>query len=86
MRILRYIYPANGRVIAEEINVSQIIRPPVTHETGTSRIEIYNNHGDLICIMNNRRKLGMLKLQRGFYLLRELDQKGRVIKSDKLVF
>lgn len=51
-----------------------------------NRIELYNIQGELVCIANDRSKIMLLKLQKGFYLLREMDRTGKVIHCDKIEF
>jgi hypothetical protein len=85
MKIVRYIYPPDGRVRVEgkilPVSNPGIIRSAVT----TNRIEIFNIQGDLLSVIRDREKINRLKLQKGFYLLREKDLTGRIISSRKLV-
>ena len=86
MRLIRYIHPIAGRVIVEErilpFKYQGIIRSGVTG----NRIEIFNIQGDLLSVITDREKINRLKLQKGFYLLREKDMTGRIISNSKLVF
>ena len=86
MRLIRYIYPLDGRVRVEgkilPVSNQKIIRSAVT----SNRIEIFNIHGDLLSVITDREKINQLKLQKGFYLLREKDMTGRIISKSKLVF
>lgn len=51
-----------------------------------NKLEICNVHGNLICIINDKEMIKDLNLQAGFYLLREKDLTGKIIKSSKLIF
>jgi hypothetical protein len=85
MKIVRCIYPPAGKVIVEGIDLTgEDIKSPFTNYK--SRLEIYNIHGELVCITNDREKIKKLKLNKGFYLLRETDMAGRVLNSNKIVF
>ncbi len=86
MRFISYIHPPAGKVTVEErippFKYQGIIRSRVTG----NRIEIFNIHGDLLSVISDREKINQLKLQKGFYLLREKDMTGRIISTSKLVF
>jgi hypothetical protein len=86
MKLLRCIYPLTGRIIVEEINPPFVRVKPSPTRPEKKRIEIYNVNGDLVSITSDRAQLKKLKLQEGFYLLREKDMNGRIISSGKLVF
>jgi hypothetical protein len=86
MKLIRYIYPLTGKVVVESVSLEcpvQIESVPGTHR---NRIELYNIQGELVCIANDRSKIKLLKLQKGFYLLREMDRTGKVIHCDKIEF
>jgi hypothetical protein len=83
MKIVRCIYPPAGKVIVEGIDLTG---EEIKNPTYKSRLEIYNIHGELVCITNDREKIKKLKLNKGFYLLRETDMAGRVLNSNKIVF
>jgi hypothetical protein len=86
MKLIRYIYPLSGKVVVESMS----LQCPVPTESGPgkhkNRIELYNIQGELVCIANDRSKIKLLKLQKGFYLLREMDRTGKVIHCDKIEF
>jgi hypothetical protein len=85
MKLIRYIYPPDGQVLLESADLSSsgsIKSFPVR----INRIEIYNIQGELVCICNSMAKIKLLKLQKGFYLLKKMDRRGRVITSNKIVF
>ena len=84
MKLIRYIYPLTGKVIVERVSLpgSAIKEPAIVNRK--NRIEIYNTQGELVSITTDRSKIRFLKLQKGFYLIREMDRTGKVIHSDKL--
>ncbi len=85
MKLVRYIYPIEGRVIVKEEKITEL-RDRITKTNDRSgRIEIFNIHGDLVRIIRELKKIKMLNLQHGFYLIREKDINGRVIKSRKVI-
>ncbi len=85
MKLVRYIYPIDGHITVEEEKVTEP-RGRITKPKGRSgRIEIFNIHGDLVRIIRELKKIKMLNLQHGFYLIREKDINGRVIKSRKVI-
>lgn len=84
MKLIRYIYPLTGKVIVEKVSPPDSgIKETVTGSR-KNRIEIYNSQGELVSITTDRTKIKFLKLQKGFYLLKEMDKTGKVIHSDKL--
>lgn len=86
MKLIRYIYPLTGKVVVESVSLQC---PGITKsvpENHNNRIELYNIQGELVCITNDRSKIKLLKLQKGFYLLREMDLTGKVIHCDKIEF
>ncbi|MFO7923545.1 MAG: T9SS type A sorting domain-containing protein [Bacteroidales bacterium] len=86
MKLIRFIYPVSGKVTIQEKNFPLTARKNYSATPGNNRIEIYNAHGNLVCITNDRKNIGLLKLQKGFYLLREKDTAGRIVNSRKLEF
>jgi hypothetical protein len=86
MKLIRYIYPLTGKAVVENVSLccpAQREPAPGHHK---NRIELYNIQGELVCIANDRSKIKLLKLQKGFYLLREMDRTGKVIHCDKIEF
>ncbi len=85
MKVLRYVYPPSGRVSLEEITLP-------CHGTGSkaatvnTRIEICNLNGEFVYILNDKARLKNIKLPEGFYLIREKDATGRIVRNSKLVF
>jgi hypothetical protein len=86
MKLIRYIYPLTGKVIVESVSLRCPVKRESAPGTHKNRIELYNIQGELVCITNDRSKIKLLKLQKGFYLLRETDRTGKVIHCDKIVF
>lgn len=86
MRLISYKYLPDGRVQVEEKKLPFSSETDCAQTAGKSRIEIFNIHGDLICIIPGKESLKLLKLQKGFYLLREVDHTGRIINRSKLAF
>jgi hypothetical protein len=86
MELIRYIYPLSGKVVVESVSLQDSGIKEIAPETRKNRIELYNIQGELVCITNDRSKIKLLKLQKGFYLLREMDRTGKVIHSDKIEF
>jgi len=86
MRLIRYIHPPSGRVTIEEKSILFSPQKIITEKADGNRIEIYNIQGDLVRVITDRNNIKLLKLQKGFYLLREKDITGRVISSSKLIF
>ncbi len=86
MKLVRYIYPPDGKVRVEG-KILPVSNQKILRSAGkTNRIEIFNIQGDLLSVITDREKINRLKLQKGFYLLREKDETGRIISSRKLVF
>jgi hypothetical protein len=85
MRVIRYIYPHHGRISIENIAFRPSDDEVILTECRKNRIEIYNLQGDLVRVIASRKEIRQLKLQKGFYLLRETDFSGRIINNSKLV-
>ncbi len=86
MKLVRCIYPPAGKVKVEEKNLPFSDNINSLLSVNRNRIEIFNIHGDLVYIVTDSKKIKQLKLQKGFYLIREKDISGTIIKSEKLVF
>jgi hypothetical protein len=85
MKVLRYVYPPSGRVSLEEITLP-CQGTGNNAATVKTRIEICNLNGEFVYIFNDRARLKNLKLPEGFYLVREKDAAGRIVRNSKLVF
>lgn len=85
MKLLRYIYPLSGINSKEKDSFPrlQIKENPIT-DSNNNRFEIFNLHGEIICI-TRKLKMNNLKLEKGFYLIKEKDENGKFIKSSKLI-
>ncbi len=81
MKLVRYIYPTDGNFRIEETRIPGVPGEKIM----CNRIEIFNVHGDLVWIIRELKNLKFHKLQRGFYLVKEKDINGRVIKSSKVI-
>lgn len=86
MKLIRFIYPVSGKVTIHEQIFPLTAGKNYSATPANNRIEIYNVNGNLVCITNDRKKIRLLKLRKGFYLLREKDTAGRIINSRKLEF
>ncbi len=85
MKILRFTYPPSGRISIEDL--SQLYSDSRDHyQNEAVRMEIYNQNGELVYIITDRTKIKTLPLEQGFYLLREKDTGGNIIKNGKLIF
>ncbi len=85
MKSLKSIYPLSGIIQKRKQTISgfQIVKRPKT-ESRNRRFEIFNIHGEIICITKELRR-NTLQLEKGFYLIKEKDQNGRFIKNSKLI-
>ncbi len=86
MKFISYIHPPAGNVTVEERILPFKYHGIVGSRVKGNRIEIFNINGDLLSVITDREKINQLKLQKGFYLLREKDMTGRIISKSKLVF
>lgn len=86
MKFLRYIHSPCGKITIEEEFPPSSQKTSSTSKTVNNRIEIFNVHGDLVCIVADKAMIKKLHLQKGFYLVREKDTNGVIVKSTKMVF
>lgn len=86
MKFLRYIHSPCGKITIEEEFPPFSRKPKSTSKTANNKIEIFNVHGELVCIVADKAMIKKLHLQKGFYLLREKDTNGVIVKSTKMVF
>lgn len=86
MKFLRYIHSPCGKITIEEEPSSLSPKTYSTSGTICGRIEIYNIHGELVCVVTDKAMIRKLQLKKGFYLVREKDTNGVIVKSTKMVF
>ncbi|TVR70887.1 MAG: hypothetical protein EA408_10455 [Marinilabiliales bacterium] len=82
MKLVRYIYPTDGNIRIEEARITGVPGKKII----CNRIEIFNVHGNLVWVIRELKNLKLLKLQSGFYLVKEKDINGRVLNSRKVIF
>lgn len=85
MKLLRYIIAPSGENELEAVPLAHG-RSKEAISKKVRRIEIFNIQGDMICIVKDTKMIGTLNLQPGFYLIREVDGNGVIVKRSKLVF
>ena len=86
MKILRLTYPPSGRISIEDLSQLYSDSYKGASENKAARMEIFNQNGELVYIITDRTKIKTLPLEQGFYLLREKDNGGNIIKNGKLIF
>lgn len=85
MKSLKSIYPQTGIIQKSKQTIPsfKIVKNSKT-ESSNKRFEIFNIHGEIVCITRDLRR-NNLQLEKGFYLIKEKDQNGMFIKNSKLI-